>query len=138
MSPRQLLSREVQRRLAPRLMSAGFQFSPGRLEFRRTRCEFIDTVRLNIAKGCEPDTCQFTSAWVVESPCFAVQHERAWGYAPDDTIICVIQDWLLCGWPRSSLGFRLLDDEKRCEAEMREFYEGASLVGIPFLERVDS
>ena len=74
----------------------------------------------------------------VESKSYVILYERAWGAKPADRLIAVCQDWNLSGWPRSSLGFRLLDDPERCEREMREFYEGAALVGIPFLERINS
>ncbi len=138
MSSRTLLSRELRERLAPRLRSANFSFSAARLEFRRARGEFRDVVRFTMRPGSEADACQFTSTWFVESASYAALYAKVWRHVPAERVVAVRQDWHLRGWPRSSLGFSLMADSQRCAEEMQEFYESAILVGVPFLERVDS
>lgn len=65
-------------------------------------------------------------------------YEAKWGKHPESTIIAGSQDWLLQGWPRSSLGFRVPEEPDGCAREMQEFVEAAKLVGIPFLNSITS
>jgi hypothetical protein len=133
-----LLSRELQHRIAPRLADCGFSFSMRRIEFARERGRFRDVVRFNVIDRSSVDACQLTSSWWIESQLYVERHREAWKQDPTDAVVAVSNDWLLPGWPRSSLGFRLMNEPEVCKAEMDAFYEGTRLVALPFLASVAS
>jgi hypothetical protein len=116
----------------------GFSFDLRKMELRRERDQFIDKVAFIIDGRSDSDTCRFTTFWSVESERFLVDHERVCGFRPESALIAGSQDWLLRGWPRSALGFHLLNTPERVTHEMRELSEGAKLVGAKFLESITS
>jgi len=136
MSPRSLLQQAIHSLASKPLASVGFMLSTRPLQFLRSRGELIDFVNFALVSNKSGDLCQFTSSWSVSSKRFATMYEAKWGQPSESAMIASSQDWLLQGWPRSSLGFRVPEEPDGCAREMQEFVESAKLVGIPFLDSI--